>query len=177
MQNGGGRICNLNFIKGLFDIELEDGARIGNMNKVSSASKINYHDVVFRLGAKTNLNANHQLDMTDSITIGNNSLIAGTQTQIWTHSFLIPKSKGRRVRVDSPVTIGDNCYVGSRCSIMPGVNISDNITVGAQTCVSKSLKEEGLYVSQPLRFIEFDADEKLNSFGDSIANGYIYRKQ
>lgn len=158
-------------------MELLEGSRIGNMNKISSASKIQYHEVVFHLGAKTNLNANHQLDMTDSIIVGNNSLLAGTQTQIWTHSFLIPKGKTRRVRVDSPVMIGDNVYIGSRCSIMPDVNIADNITIGAQTCVSKNLKEKGLYVSQPLRFIEFDADEKLKSFGEPISNGFVYRKQ
>lgn len=35
--------------------------------------------------------------------------------------------------------------------------------IGANTCVSKNLDMSGLYVSQSLRFIEFDPDKKMSS--------------
>lgn len=89
-------------------------------------------------------------------------LVSGTQ--IWTHSFFKSRqSLTKSVKSTKPVAIGKNCYIGSNCGIMPGVCISDGITIGSMTCVSKSLQREGLYVSQPIRFIEFDPDSKIAS--------------
>ena len=101
--------------------------------------------------------------MTDDITILDNTILAGLETNIWTHSFYVSKSSGYVARIDKSVIIGRNCYIGSRCTILPGVRISDGVTVGAHVCVSKDLDKSGLYVSQPCRFINFDSDEKISS--------------
>ncbi len=115
----------------------------------------------------------HLLDMTDSIFIGNNTTLAGTSTQIWTHSFF--KSPNGPQRLDSPVVIGDNCYIGARSCIMPGITIVDNVIVGAQTCVHKNLDKAGMYMSQPIRYVEYNAEERLKVLGPVICNTFIHR--
>ena len=116
------------------------------------------------------------LDMTDSITIGESSMLAGADTQIWTHSFLFSKTEKKYARIDSPVVIGKHCYIGARCTILSVVNIADAITVGACTCVSKSLNVQGLYTSQDLKYKKFDPDERMENLGRPVMNTFIYRK-
>lgn len=168
-------IHHLNFIKGDFQIQLENGAWINNQNKISSISH-SYHKIYLKLGEKAAIGVNHLLDMTDSISIGDYSMLAGAQTQIWTHSFFFSKNSSRFARLDASVSIGKHCYIGSRCCILSGVRIDDAITIGAQTCISKSLSKQGLYVSQGIRFLEFDPDKRMNEFGEPVDNTFIYNK-
>lgn len=103
----------------------------------------------------------HNLDLSDNITIDDNTTLAGVGTQIWTHAFY--KSATRSAKVTAPVKIGKNCYIGSNVIICAGVTIRDNIAVGANATVSKDLTKPGLYVNQALRFIEYDGDKAIDA--------------
>ena len=168
-------IQHLNFIRGQFDIIMEDNSWINNKNKISSIGNA-YHNVVLNLNEGASIGVRHLLDMTDSITIGAYSMLAGADTQIWTHSFFFSKDSPKFARLDAPVNIGKHCYIGARCCILSGVNISDAVTVGAQTCVSKSLDKQGLYVSQGLRYIEFDPNKRISSFHTPMSKDFIFSK-
>lgn len=169
-------IGHLNFIKGCFSVIMECNSWIRNQNKISATTGSSYKDVNLTLREGAAIGVGHLLDMTDDIIIGKYSMLAGCDTQIWTHSFFFSKNSSKYARVDAPVIIGDHCYIGARCTINSGVTISDAITVGSATCVSKSLKEQGLYVSQGLRFIKFDPDEKISNLGTPVKFSHIYRK-
>ena len=173
--NRGGKIGHLNFVKGDFAVIMAHASRIGNQNKVSSLGA-SYHDVCLTLGSAASINVKHLLDMTDSISVGDGTTLAGVDTQIWAHGFYFSHTSSRKARVDAPVAIGRHCYVGARCTIMPGVAIGDGITVGACCCIPKSLNRRGLYVGQGLRFVEFDADEKIARLGSPVCRDFIYRK-
>lgn len=176
LRMNGGMIKHLNFINGSFNVSIDEIARICNLNKISYGGNISYHEVNLILKRNSNIVSNCIFDMTDSITIGENTTLAGSQTQIWTHSFLFLIKDHRQVRVDAPVVIGNNCYIGSRCCILSGVTICDNITVGAQTCVSKDLKEQGAYVSAPMRKLDFIPDDRLKKLGRPVYGEFIFRK-
>lgn len=121
----------------------------------------------------------HMLDMTRNITIGENSMLAGSDSQIWTHGFYFSKQGEQTARIDGDVNIGHNCYIGARCVILSGVRIGNAVTVGANACVSKSILNQGLYVSQPLRCIPFDPDETIKRLSKRIATIHhinIYEK-
>lgn len=169
-------IGHLNFIKGCFSVIMENKSWIRNQNKISATIGSSYKDVNLILMEGAAIGVGHLLDMTDDITIGKYSMLAGCDTQIWTHSFYFSKNSCKYARVDAPVVIGDHCYIGARCTINSGVTISDAITIGSATCVSKSLKEQGLYVSQGLRFIQFDPDEKIHNLGEPVKFSHIYRR-
>lgn len=170
----GGGIGHLNFICGNFELYIQQ-SNIGNQNKFSSTGT-SYHNVVLKLEKKSHITTKHLFDLTDSIVIGERTTIAGAGTQIWTHSFLRSKELNRNVRIDSSVIIGNWCYIGSRCNIMPGIKIADEITIGAQTVIAKDLNQSGIYIGQGLRFINTDFKEKIMNLGKPIQESNIYRK-
>lgn len=141
------KINHLNFIRGDFSIIMKIGSWINNQNKISAIDNA-YHNVNLVLEERAKIGVKHLLDMTDSIFIGKDSMLAGADTQIWTHNFYFSKNSSKIAREDAPVIIGKNCYIGARCTIMAGVNISNGITIGAHCCVPKSLLKQGLYVGQ-----------------------------
>ncbi len=147
-------IVNYNSIKGPIDIKLADTAAIGNRNKIYRAPfPITYGVSILQLGLLSKITGNHRVDCTRSIIIGDYSTIAGHDSQLWTHAYYNDKTGPGRFRVDGEIIIGHNVYIGSRSIINSGIKIVDQVVVGSNSCVSKSLLEPGSYVSQALRFI------------------------
>ena len=99
----------------------------------------------FYIGEKSLLTNHHRIDCTSSVRIGDNVVIAGSDTQIWTHGF-----DNNRCMIVKPITIGNNIYVGSRCIICQGVTVSNDVIIGAGTCVHKNISEPGFYISNEL---------------------------
>lgn len=89
------------------------------------------------------------------ITIGDNFLIgSGLIIHTAEHIFSDPRkpiiSQGSKY---SAVSIGNNVYIGSRVTILPGVTIPDNTVIAAGSIVTKPLEEAGLYAGVPARKI------------------------
>lgn len=166
----------LNRLRGNFDIIMEENTYMdhrviagGGIHKLQRGIST----LLLKKGAHV---VTGRFDLTDSVIIGERTTIAGRGTDFWTHSFYktTPPS-----RVDGPIEIGNDCYIGSLCQIMPGLKIADNITVGAGCCVAKSLLQEGTYVNQQLRFIPTHGEKALEKFGeptDYIGKCRIFRK-
>ncbi len=153
-----GYIEKYNKITGPIDVTLAVTAAIGNSNKIYRAPLgITYGKSILYLGILSKITGNHRLDCTRSITMGDYSILAGHNSQLWTHGYTHDKEGPGRYRVDGEIEIGSNVYIGSMCVINAGLKIADKIVVGSNSCVSKSLLEQGTYVSQALRFIPYDA--------------------
>lgn len=152
-----GYIEKYNKITGPLDILLETTAAIGNSNRIYRAPiGVTYGVAILKLGILSKITGNHRIDCTRSISMGKYSILAGHNSQLWTHSYTHDKEGPGRYRIDGEIFIGDNVYIGSMSVITGGVKIADKIVVGANSSVSKSLLETGTYVSQPLRFISYD---------------------
>jgi len=61
--------------------------------------------------------------------------------------------------------------------ILPNVFIGNAITVGAATCVSKSLKNKGAYVSPPVIHLDYSFDEAVLKLKGREMMSRIYKKQ
>lgn len=96
------------------------------------------------------------LDGRGSLFIGTNSLI-GFETAIITssHNFErtdIPiKDQGMR---SAPVKIGDNCWIGARVIVLPGVTIGNNSIVGANSVVTKDIPDLVIAAGVPCKVIK-----------------------
>ena len=55
---------------------------------------------------------------------------------------------------DRTTTIGSNCFIGGGAKINAGINIGDNVIIGASSFVNKDCLEEGTYVGSPIRKIK-----------------------
>lgn len=177
-----GYIEKYNKITGPLEILLEATAAIGNSNRIYRAPiGVTYGTATLKLGVLSKITGNHRIDCTRSITMGKYSILAGHNSQLWTHSYTHDKEGPGRYRVDGEIIIGDNVYIGSMSVITGGVKIADKIVVGANSSVSRSLLETGTYVSQPLRFIAYDpsvdARTKYRKVDDFSVCEEVYEKK
>ncbi|WP_341659358.1 acyltransferase [Vibrio sp.] len=90
------------------------------------------------------------------ITVGNDVMIA-PEVLILTggHDYSDPKLLLReQVSTTAPVHIGNDCWIGARAIILPGVSITDRVIVGAGSVVTKSISESGIYAGNPAKKIK-----------------------
>lgn len=93
-----------------------------------------------------------------SITIGNNVKIGGGVSVYDTdfHSLdpEIRKSKEDiKNRIEKPVVIKDNAFIGAYSIILKGVTIGENSIIGAGSVVTKSVPDNQIWAGNPAKFI------------------------
>ena len=167
------KIHHLNLLKGPISVYFDEDAWIHSQNKISGPQLDFKREQNFCLGARSIVMMKCLFDVTASIEIGENTTIAGAGVQMWTHAFYVGREK--RARVDGGIRIGNDCYIGAYAVICSGCSITDSTSIGANATVSKSITVPGLYVSQPLRYIEFDADKSIANLTKELSPG-IYEK-
>lgn len=153
--NAGALIQHMNFIRGPFSVLMEQKAQIGNRNVIARAPKgVTWGGSRLHIGFNSKITAGHKLDCCRPIKIGSNSILAGCGSQLWTHGYAHESEGSGRFRIDGPIAIGNNVYIGSACVINAGIVIGSALTVGSHCCVSKNLESPGLYVNGPMRYID-----------------------
>ena len=87
------------------------------------------------------------------VTIGDDCFI-GPNVSIYTacHST-DPIERNSRREWAEPVTIGDNVWIGGSVTILPGVNIGNNVTIGAGSVVTRDIPDNVVAVGNPCRVI------------------------
>ncbi len=156
------RIGRMNVIKGRASYVLADDAALGNRNALFSTQlHVRKHPVRLRLGRFTKLTSGHYIELGESITFGDYSLLAGIGSQLWTHGYVHMATGLERALVRGTISVGSNVYIGSLSCIGPGVEIADGVSVGAHSSVAKSLLQPGVYVSQSLRFVPQSPEQRL----------------
>jgi len=142
------RMRVLNRFSRLYEVTLAPDSFIGFKNSFVGTrwglTPYKKYEVLY-LGKKSEILKENLFDFSDTIYIGNNVVFAGSEHQIWTHGFT-----HERIKIQAPIKIENNVYIGSRSMIMPGVNICENVLIGSGTVVSKSILEEGFYTSSTL---------------------------
>jgi acetyltransferase-like isoleucine patch superfamily enzyme len=154
-------------VKGVFQIG--DFSRLGGDTEILGGDiRIGthlFHSSGLRIGGGGRQNPNACLTIGDRCTIHNNFInvcepvVIGNDvglspdTSILTHGYWLSVLEGFPARF-AGVRIGNGIIVGYRSLIMMGTEIVDECVVGAQSVVSKSLKEKGIYAGAPARFIK-----------------------
>ena len=105
-----------------------------------------------KIGKNVFINACCRFQDQGGIEIGDGTLI-GHNTTIATlnHDFNPLK---RQNLTPSPVKIGKNVWIGSDCTILPGVTIGDGSIIGAGSVVTKSIPTHAIAVGNPARVIK-----------------------
>lgn len=88
-------------------------------------------------------------------TIGKNVIMA-PECQIYTRNKKYIKEEKRFGGYDKvkPVIIGDNCWLGTRVLIMPGVEIGEGCVIAAGAVVSKSMPPYSVVAGNPARAVK-----------------------
>ena len=91
------------------------------------------------------------------VTIGNHvNLAQGITVTALNHNFEDSEKRIDEQGVSTtPVTIGDNVWIGGGAIIMPGVKIGDNAIVGAGSIVNKDVPNNAIVAGNPARIINW----------------------
>ena len=93
----------------------------------------------------------------ERIAIGNNCLIAGSvsihdNNHIFENIDIPITQQGF---TSSPVTIGDDVWIGTRTIILPGVKIGNHSIIGAGSVVTKDVPEWAIVAGNPAKLIRY----------------------
>lgn len=86
------------------------------------------------------------------VEIGDDTLIAaGTRIITSTHDY--SNHPIWKERVDKPIKIGRNVWIGANAIILPGVKIGDHAVIGAGSVVTKHVPENMIVAGNPAKLI------------------------
>ncbi|KAG5361834.1 putative acetyltransferase C18B11.09c [Yarrowia sp. C11] len=96
------------------------------------------------------------------ITIGDRVLLGPNVNLITATHDVDVQSRRDHVEYAAPITIGDDCWLGSGVQVMPGVNIGKGCTIGANSVVTRDIPAYSVAVGAPARVIKSleDPDKK-----------------
>lgn len=104
--------------------------------------------------ARCSLSARFDLTFPAGVHIGRLSYVA-FEARILTHD----RTRGLYLHT----RIGENCFIGGRSMILPGVEIGDNCIVGAGAVVTKSVPPRSVVAGNPARVVRSDIE--VGAFG------------
>jgi acetyltransferase-like isoleucine patch superfamily enzyme len=128
-----------------FFIDLKDDSRTefhGTFKARGNFSLIGRKAGKIEIGNNVFFNLGGSLSCLDAITIGNNVMF-GENVKIYDHNHeyknkdVLFCDQGYSI---APVSIGNNCWIGTNVVILKGITIGDNVVVGANVVVIKSIE-------------------------------------
>ncbi len=105
------------------------------------------------IGQRSYLNMNCTLLDGGLISIGDDCLI-GPNVQILTINHdTSPQKRLSKKSYAEDIHIGNNVWIGAGVIILPGVNISEDVVIGAGSVVTKAVQKKCLYAGNPAKKI------------------------
>lgn len=112
----------------------------------------NFQRLLF-IGDECRLNIGCHIDLNASVTIGDR-VGFGHQVMLLTTTHEIGGPRRRSSHpLPRPITIGEGCWLGARCMVMPGVTIGAGSVVAAGAVVTKDVPPNTLVAGVPARAI------------------------
>jgi maltose O-acetyltransferase len=92
----------------------------------------------------------------NSVVIGDNCMLAGCSlVDNNSHNTSIdPETRRNGPIKSSPITLGNNVWVGGHVIVMKGVTIGDNSIIAAGSVLTKNVPPNSLFGGNPARFIK-----------------------
>lgn len=128
---------------------INDDARI---NEQVIIGGIKNPDSYIKIGKRTIIMEYSFINPTKPIEIGDDSGIGG-HCLLFTHGSWLSQLDGYPVTF-APITLGKNVWLPWRVFIMPGVSVGDNVVIGANSLVTKSLPSNCLAAGSPANIIK-----------------------
>ncbi len=177
-------------IKG--DFEIGDFSRLGNDTQIRG-NNVKFGQHLFssnglRIGGGGRQHPNANFELGDRCTIHNNFInvcepvVIGNdvglspETSILTHGYWLSVLEGFPANF-SGVKIGDGVIIGYRALLMMGISIAGFAVIGANSVVTKSIQEKGIYAGNPARFIKeitpLSQEDKIRKTYEIIKDHYM----
>jgi acetyltransferase-like isoleucine patch superfamily enzyme len=132
-------IGNFNVIRRLSSMSIGEKTKISNFNGFYGAVHLHWESTLV-IGKSVNFTSHHFLDVGGLITIGDNSIIGGRDSQFWAHGLVYDEFGNPALRPLS-ISIGNKVYIGSRSTLI-GCSIPDSSVVGAASVITKQFDQQ-----------------------------------
>lgn len=122
---------------------------------------VNDHVMLFAkgklsIGKRFGINQYSRIVAHESIEIGDHVTI-GQMVSILDHDHAYQMDNGQ-LKLDgyktAPVKLGNNIWIGDKCTILKGVTIGDNVVVGANTLVHKDVPPNSVIGGIPFKILK-----------------------
>lgn len=113
-------------------------------------------DYGYNISVGENFYANYDCVLLDicPITIGDNCMLA-PNVKLYTASHpLHPIKRKSGLEDGSPITVGNDVWIGGGSIIVPGVTLGNNVVVGAGSVVTKSFGDNVVIAGNPAKIIK-----------------------
>ena len=120
---------------------------------------------VVKIGNGVGIFENTIINPNSSVEIGDNTGI-GAEVMIWTHGAWLDITQGFPSDF-GPVKIGKNVWLPARSIVLPNVTIGDNVVVGINSIINRSLPDGCLAVGAPCKVV------KENMYPKKLSDGQI----
>lgn len=102
---------------------------------------------VLSFGENCFVNNQCSFNCLNKITVGKNTIF-GEGVKIYDHDHYVSSQYeiSKDKFISDAVDIGSDCWFGSNVVVLKGVTIKSNVVIGANSVVSKSINQSGVYV-------------------------------
>ncbi len=110
-----------------------------------------------------NVYANFNLTLVDDtdIFVGDYTMFGPNVTVATAGHPILPSLREKAYQFNKAVHIGNNCWIGAGCVIVPGVTIGDNTVIGAGSVVTRDIPPSVVALGVPCRVVrEIDEHDK-----------------
>jgi len=133
-------------------IALGDGVFVGR-NSIVYCKNGN-----IRLAARVNVSSNCTVFSSNDLAIGEGTIIGGYTYILsggeYDYRNPTPFAEQSGMETRGPLTIGANCWLGTRVTVLDGASIGEHCVVGAGSVVTKPLPDHSLALGVPARVIK-----------------------
>ncbi len=132
------------------------------LKKITSGENVKFrHPIEIRkpeniyLADSVSINKNCTFLAHGRISIGKNTMIGPNVTIITVnHDYRLEGKKSNSAHIISPVTIGENVWIGANTLILPGITIGANAVVAGGSVVTKAVGTGEIVGGNPASFIK-----------------------
>lgn len=114
-----------------------------------------YCDYGVNISIGENFYTNHNVTILDGakVTFGDNVFIAPNCVFSTAGHAIDSEQRGKGLEIVRPITVGDNVWIGTNVSVLPGVTIGSNTIIGAGSVVNKNIPDGVIAAGNPCKVI------------------------
>ena len=139
---------------------------LGSMKENPVITAPFYCDYGFNISIGKNFYTNHNVTILDGakVTFGDNVFIAPNCVFSTAGHAIDSEQRSRGLEIALPITVGDNVWIGTNVSVLPGVTIGNNTIIGAGSVVNKNIPEGVIAAGNPCKVIRKITDEDKHRY-------------
>lgn len=125
-----------------------------------------YCDYGVNISVGENFYTNHNVTILDGakVTFGDNVFIAPDCVFSTAGHPIDTEQRNLGLEIALPIMVGDNVWIGTNFSVLPGVTIGSNVVIGAGSVVNRNIPDGVIAAGNPCRVIRKITEEDKKKY-------------